>query len=80
VLSFRPAGLTDADAQQAVDDTGTTLHPPLFRIDMITTGAPRPGPAVGRVHVPVSRLVRVLVDPLTVLLREGDEAWRRPRG
>jgi hypothetical protein len=80
VLSFRPVALTDADAAQALQDTGATLHPPLFRIDMITTGAPRPGPAVGRVHVPVSRLVRVLVDPLTVLLREGDAAWRPAPG
>jgi hypothetical protein len=81
VLSFRSVELDDVDATQAVKDTDATLHPPLFRIEVFTRGAARPAPdVVGRVHVPVRRLVHLLVDPVTVLLREADEPWRTAPG
>ena len=77
VVSFRPAALHDAEVKQAAIDTGTDLHEPLYRFEMITRGPSRPAPgAIGKVHVPVRRAVRLLVDPVTVLLQEGQTAWQ----
>jgi hypothetical protein len=77
VVSFRSVPPDDPDAEQAGRDTGVVLHAPLYRADVIRAGAVRPAAgAVGKVHVTIRRLVQVLVDPVTVLLREDGGPWR----
>lgn len=76
VLSFRPASPEDADARQAQDEAGAVLQADgLYRFHVFLHGARRTAP-LGKVHIEVLRSVRLLVDPVTLLLQEGSGPWR----
>jgi hypothetical protein len=77
VLSFRALDPADEEARTAAKATGAGLTEPLYRIVAFRHGGSRPHPSdVARVRVAVERRVELLVDPVTVLLREETGQWR----
>jgi hypothetical protein len=77
VLSFRPADPGGEEETGAAKGTGAALTPPLYRIEVFRRGPARPHPDdLARVLVAVERRVDLLVDPVTVLVREENGDWR----
>jgi hypothetical protein len=78
VLSFRRIDPADAEARQAETDAGVELQPGVYRFEVFLRGAARPSPdVVGKTRVEVRRSALLLVDPVTVLLKDGAAPWRR---
>jgi len=77
VLSFRPLDLTDEEVSQAEKEADVSLAPTTYRFEVFRRGGMRPHPTdVSKTHVDIQQLVRLLVDPVTVLIQDGAGPWR----
>jgi hypothetical protein len=76
VLSFQRADLLSPLVQAAQNEAGATVLDTAYLIEMYLRGAMRPDPSsVGKILVEIVRSVQVLIDPVTVLMKDGQGTW-----